>query len=313
MRKRGCGCCERFAPRLTCTSVMRVSGSTSSGCSAWTKRQPEEKLRVAAALEALPELAEALRSAKLNWSVVRELAGVAVLGTERESILSVCRKTAREVERMVSGLAPGDRLADRRRQEYVRHVLRLEVGAETLATFREAMKAIQKSSDQRLDDDAALLLMAREILGGPGDAGRASYQVVVTRCEDCGRGFQHANGELIELDPAILEMCRCDAQNVPIARRRVSPPMRQTVPQPMPANSCRRAPTRASSTNSPAPPWGCHRRTRPRPWGRHRRTRQRPWGCHRRTRPRPCGCHRRTLRRPRPCGGHRRTRERRRG
>jgi hypothetical protein len=99
----------------------------------------------------------------------------------------------------------------------VRHILRFEVGAETLATFREAMKELQKRCDHRLEDDAALLLMARQILGGPGDAGRASYQVVVTQCEDCGRGFQHANGELIELDPAIVEMCRCDAQNVPVA------------------------------------------------------------------------------------------------
>src|SRR5688500_13882512 len=182
------------------------------------RRATEEKLRVAGALEALPELAEALRSAKLNWSVVRELSRVAVAETEREWILAACRKTAREVERMVSGLAPGDRPADRRRPECIRHILRFEVGAETLATFREAMKAVQKSSDQRLDDDAALLLMAREILGGPRDAGRASYQVVLTRCEDCGRGFQHANGELIELDPAIVEMCHCDAQNVPVAR-----------------------------------------------------------------------------------------------
>src|SRR5688500_18105626 len=185
-----------------------------------SRRATEEKLRVAAALESLPELAEALRSAKLHWSVVRELTRVAVPETEREWILAVCGKTAREVERMVSGLAPGDRPAARRRQELVRHILRFEVGAETLATFREAMKAIQKSSDQLLDDDAALLLMAREILGGPRDAGRASYQVVVTHCEDCGRGFQHANGDLIELEPAILEMCHCDAQNVPIAHLR---------------------------------------------------------------------------------------------
>ena len=99
------------------------------------RRATEEKLRVAPALEALPELAEALRSGKLNWSVVRELTRVAVPETEREWLLSVCRKTAREVERMVSGLAPGDRPADRRRPEYLRHILRFEVGAETLATF----------------------------------------------------------------------------------------------------------------------------------------------------------------------------------
>jgi hypothetical protein len=182
-----------------------------------SRRATEEKLRVAGALEALPELAEALRSAKLNWSVVRELSRVAVPETEHEWILAACGKTARQVERMVSGLAPGDRPAARRRPGLVRHILRFEVGAETLATFREAMKELRKRSDDRLDDDAALLLMAREVLGGPGDAGRASYQVVVTQCEDCGRGFQYANGELIELDPAIVEMCHCDAQNVPVA------------------------------------------------------------------------------------------------
>jgi hypothetical protein len=131
-----------------------------------SRRATEEKLRVAGALGALPELAEALRSGKLNWSVVRELSRVAVPETEREWILAACRKTAREVERMVSGLAPGDRPADRRRPERIRHILRFEVGAETLATFREAMKELQKSSDHRLDDDAALLLMAREVLGG---------------------------------------------------------------------------------------------------------------------------------------------------
>ena len=206
-----------------------------------SRRATEEKLRVAGALEALPELAEALRSAKLNWSAVRELTRVAVPETEREWILVARGKTAREVERMVSGLAPGDRPADRRRPERIRHILRFEVGAETLATFREAMKELQKRSDHRLDDDAALLLMAREILGGPGDAGRASYQVVVTQCEDCGRGFQHANGDLIELDPAIVEMCHCDAQNVPIAHRHSVTP---DAPDGLRGNAGKRAPAR---------------------------------------------------------------------
>ena len=182
------------------------------------RRATEEKLRVAEALEELPELAEALRSGGLNWSAVRERSRVAVPETEREWIAVARERNARDVERMVSGLARGDRPADRRRPEFVRHVMRFEVGAETLATFREAMKELRKRSDERMDDDAALLLMAREILRGPGDAGRASYQVAVTVCEDCGRGFQHATGELIELDPAIVEMCRCDAQRIPIAK-----------------------------------------------------------------------------------------------
>src|SRR5687767_13530853 len=48
------------------------------------RRATEEKLRVAGALEELPELTEALRSGKLNWSAARELTRVAVAETERE-------------------------------------------------------------------------------------------------------------------------------------------------------------------------------------------------------------------------------------
>ena len=184
---------------------------------------------------------------------MRELSRVAVPETEREWLLAARGKTAREVERMVSGLAPGDRPADRRRPERLRHILRFEVGAETLATFREAMRELRKRSDHRLDDDAALLLMAREVLGGPGDAGRASYQVVVTQCEDCGRGFQHANGDLIELDPAIVEIVTATHKTSRSLTGTVSPPMRRMVPWPMLANSQRPAPTRVSPTNSPAP------------------------------------------------------------
>jgi hypothetical protein len=36
----------------------------------------------------------------------------------------------------------------------------------------------------------------------------------VTVCEDCARGFQQAQGELIELSPAALETAKCDAQHI---------------------------------------------------------------------------------------------------
>src|SRR5688500_8279827 len=41
------------------------------------RRATEEKLRVAGALEALPELTKALRSAELSWSVVRAVSRAA--------------------------------------------------------------------------------------------------------------------------------------------------------------------------------------------------------------------------------------------
>src|SRR5262245_60760530 len=46
-------------------------------------REAEERLRVARALETLPETAAALRAGRLCWSAVRELSRVAVPENER--------------------------------------------------------------------------------------------------------------------------------------------------------------------------------------------------------------------------------------
>jgi len=50
----------------------------------YTRRTVQEKLRVAEALEELPNLARALDTGSLGWSAVRELTRVAVADTEQE-------------------------------------------------------------------------------------------------------------------------------------------------------------------------------------------------------------------------------------
>jgi hypothetical protein len=96
-------------------------------------------------------------------------------------------RTVHEVERLVSGRKRGARPADEADVTEQRHTLRFEVSAETFAMFREAMRALRLKANAPLDDDSALLLMAREVLGGPGDDGRSSYQVALNICERCGR------------------------------------------------------------------------------------------------------------------------------
>jgi hypothetical protein len=64
-------------------------------------RLTHEKLRVAAALERLPELEQALASGELTWSAVRELTRVATPETERAWKDHVRYKTVREVEKLV--------------------------------------------------------------------------------------------------------------------------------------------------------------------------------------------------------------------
>src|SRR5688572_19648589 len=74
----------------------------------WTGRQTEERLRVALALEQLPELAAQLAGGGLHWSAVRELTRVATAETEQDWIAEAQGRTARDVERLVSGHRVGD-------------------------------------------------------------------------------------------------------------------------------------------------------------------------------------------------------------
>ena len=129
--------------------------------------------------------------------------------------LEVARgKLARELEPLVAGARPGD-LPDAARSPGVRrHVLRFEVEAETYAAFRQAVVELRRASDASLDDDAALLAMARAVLGGPRDEGRASYQVSLCVCSECGRGTQAAGGAIVPVGPSVVAMAACDAQQV---------------------------------------------------------------------------------------------------
>src|SRR4051812_15024281 len=184
----------------------------------YSPRLTHDKLRVAAALEGLPQLAQALREGAATWSSVRELTRVATPETERAWLNAASGQTAHQVERLVSGRRAGDLPSARKTAGAERHVLRFEVSGEVLATFREALTKLRRDADGSLDDDAALLLMARHVLGGPIDEGRASYQVAMTVCEACQRTTQTGRGEAVEVTAEVAAMARCDAQNLPRAR-----------------------------------------------------------------------------------------------
>jgi hypothetical protein len=173
-----------------------------------------EKLRVAEALERLPAFADALRIGKASWSSLRELTRVATSETEREWLAVSQGRTVREVESLVSGHRPGDLPGSAKDPGAERHVLRFEVSGDVLATFREAVAKLRQDAGGSLDDDAILLLMARQVLGGSADEGRASYQLTVTVCESCARTTQSGCGEPIAIGPEIAAMARCDAQKL---------------------------------------------------------------------------------------------------
>lgn len=132
------------------------------------------------------------------WQVAhRELLGLAHaragLDVEEARWLVIARRSNTHVRLGMGsfveyrpGASPDDAAEDGAR----RQVIRLEVSGDVLATWREAVAKIRRDSDGPLDDEQVLLLMARQVLGGPADEGRASYQVAMTVCEQCRGAWQ---------------------------------------------------------------------------------------------------------------------------
>jgi hypothetical protein len=180
----------------------------------FTARQTQERLRIAEALEELPMLRVALELGERPWSVVRELTRVATPQTESEWLKAAHNRTARQVEQMVRGHRPGDHPGDPRDAQLIPKVLRFELSPEVYATVQEALGKVRRDAGERIDDEHALLLMARQVLTGPRDEGRSSYQIAISMCPNCRRGFQQARGELVELSREALDTACCDAQHI---------------------------------------------------------------------------------------------------
>jgi RuvA, C-terminal domain/HNH endonuclease len=200
----------------------------------YAPRVTHDKLRVAEALERLPELSRELWEGNVTYSHVRELTRVVTPETEKSWLKSAQGRTVREVEKLVSGHRPGSLPDSPTEPEQQRHVLRFEVSGETLASFREAVAQLRREAGGHLDDDAVILLLARRALGGPTDEGRASYQVAVDVCERCQRTRQVAAGETVELSQAAAAMVHCDAQHVSshVGAKRDAAPVRATQDMP---------------------------------------------------------------------------------
>jgi hypothetical protein len=132
-------------------------------------------------------------------------------------------RRSREIEQTVAARHRGDGPEDGGDSSLVKHSLRFEVRAETMALFRDAQAAIRAELGGSVDDDTLLYEIARRILGGPDEAGRASYQVAVTHCEGCGRTSIDAGGESHPVDDVVAEMAACDAQHIRLGGSRPSP------------------------------------------------------------------------------------------
>jgi hypothetical protein len=174
-------------------------------------RAAEERLRVAEALESLPEIAAALGAGVINYSVARDVTRVAEPDNEQKWIAAVMHKTAKEVREMVRGHALGDLPTDRPDPALEPRELSLKLTPSAYASFFEAKRALEERLGHRLTDAEIIEAMCADVLAG-GEAGsrKAPYQVALSICPQCDRTYRDSAGEVIEVPPTVAEMARCD-------------------------------------------------------------------------------------------------------
>ena len=182
----------------------------------YTPKVAVERMRVATALEELPVTEAAWREGTLTFSAVRELTRVVIPETEQVWLDAARGKRVHEVERMVSGHQPGDVPTDPRSPELETVILRREVSTSTAALERQVQRMLEDEIGAPMNDDEFMAAVLRRAMEGTGDGdeGRSPHQVVLSVCEKCGAGQQHAGGVPFDVHPKAVERMLCDAQHL---------------------------------------------------------------------------------------------------
>lgn len=171
-----------------------------------------ERLRVAHALAKLPLMEASLSEGALPYSAVRELTRVATLATESAWLARARGLNLRQIEALVSGKRQGDGPDDPPDPDLVTRVVRLELVPAAFAMFRQAQHALAEEQGGQLDDSAFIEALCRRALEGSAATQRPAYQIALTTCESCGRGWQNGAGREVEVGPEVVERASCDAE-----------------------------------------------------------------------------------------------------
>jgi HNH endonuclease/RuvA, C-terminal domain len=183
----------------------------------YSPRTAQDRLRVARALGALPELTAALADGRLSHSAVRELTRVVTPATEAAWLEAALGKNLRQVDEMVAHHRPGDGPDDPPDPEAQTHVVRFELAAETYALLRQTRVVLDDEHGTNLSEDAFVTALCRAVLDGAPrtePTGRAKFQIAMTVCERCRKGWQEGAGAKIAVDDAAVERGLCDAQHI---------------------------------------------------------------------------------------------------
>ena len=202
----------------------------------FSRTKTYEFIRLAESLEKLPRLKQRVESGEVPWTKAREVVKVATPETESEWLELAESRSRRELEHeVVKSRAARDR--DDSQGELVPLPPTPKAAATPYVTFRlEAMSKakleamIEKLMKLHHCSREQVLMMALEAFNGSGGEssprGDAPYQVIVHRCEECGKSqvgeteLSGAEAERVACDSRVLEPGKRNRASIPPARRR---------------------------------------------------------------------------------------------
>lgn len=210
----------------------------------YSARAAVDRLRVANAIDDLPEFGAALAQGDLSLCGARELLRVLKPETQEAWLERVKGKTVREIEALVAGHKPGDLPTDPVDETLQPKMLRFEVTAATESLVRHFQKLRARELGELSDDDIVIrevfqlaldCLASRET--NTEASARRRHQVAVTICAKCGCGLQHTAGTSVPMTPAEVEYACCDADEIgrvdvpgmPRKRSSIPPALRRKV------------------------------------------------------------------------------------
>ena len=194
-----------------------------------------ERVRVAEALDAMPELESALGEGELSYSAVRAISRVATNRTEREWIAACRGKNQREIEELLAEREVGDWPGSPRKPDLrAKDRTYRGITPATEAAVEIARRELQEELGERLDDNQLLALLAARFRGGAASRKKAPAQIAVTVCPSCQVGRQLAGNRQVALRPDELARVVCDAQWIDMsgtqkAVQHVTPALREKV------------------------------------------------------------------------------------
>jgi hypothetical protein len=138
---------------------------------------------------------------------------VATPETEGEWLAFAEHKPARQIERTVAGLRPGQRPTDRPAADGPKR-LSFDVLAPTWGLVQEVRQQLVQEKEGSVTDDELVSALVRSFLGkGEREEGLSAYQVAITVCDRCKVATQKAGPDdvVLGLGDARLEQALCDA------------------------------------------------------------------------------------------------------